>query len=76
MTVVARLTPRLTLGENMNKSHIRKVKKERDDARRKAERLEQQAEGKSQFMREHLMAAAQRHRDEERACNAVLGRHA
>lgn len=60
----------------MNKSHIRKVKKERDDARRKAERLEQQAEGKSQFMRDHLMAAAKRHRDEEWARNVVLGRHA
>lgn len=60
----------------MNKSHIRKVKKERDDARRKAERLEQQAEGKGQFMHAHLIAAAKKHRDEEWACNAVLGRHA
>ena len=60
----------------MNKSYIRKVKKERDEARRKAMLLEEQANGKSQFMHEHLLASAKKHRDEERTCNVVLGRHA
>lgn len=60
----------------MTKSQIRDMKKKRDESRRRAEHLEKRAEGKSQFVREHLLNDAKRHRDDERACNMLLGRHA
>ncbi len=60
----------------MTKSQIRDLKKKRDEARRRAENLERQAEGKNPFVREWLLHDAKRHRDDERACNMLLGRHA
>jgi hypothetical protein len=51
------------------------MKKKRDEARRRAEQLEKRAEGKTTFVREWLLNNAKMHRQNEWACNAVLGRH-
>lgn len=59
----------------MTKSQIRNMKKKRDEARRRAEQLEKRAEGKTTFVREWLLNNAKMHRQNEWACNAVLGRH-
>ncbi len=60
----------------LTKSQIRNMKKKRDEARRRAEQLEKRAEGKTQFVREYLLNNAKMHRQDEWACNVVLGRYA
>lgn len=60
----------------LTKSQIRNMKKKRDESRRKAEHLEKQAQGKSQFVREYLLKNAEMHRQDEWACNVALGQHA